>query len=159
MYVGEEIKQQIFDAKGNLKAVKIYIQGPFLGKGGFARVYSIQEVKTEEIFAAKQVRKSNLEKRNSQKKLMQEIRVHENLNHPHVVKFKKYFHDDNFVYLLLELCKNTSLSQLMKNRKKLSELETKYYTRQIIKGLVYLHQNQIIHRDLKLGNIFLDDKM
>jgi len=47
----------------------------------------------------------------------------------------------------------------MLNRKHLTELETKYYIRQIVQGVAYLHLNKVIHRDLKLENLFLDDKM
>lgn len=38
-------------------------------------------------------------------------------------------------------------------------MEVRYYSRQIIKGLQYLHHKNVIHRDIKLGNLFIDDKM
>jgi polo-like kinase 1 len=41
----------------------------------------------------------------------------------------------------------------------LNELEVKYYVEQIISALKYLREKQIIHRDLKLGNLFLNEKM
>ena len=51
------------------------------------------------------------------------------------------------------------MSELLKRRKKLSEPETRYYMAQIVDSLLYLHQNLVIHRDLKLGNLFIDSNM
>lgn len=47
----------------------------------------------------------------------------------------------------------------MKRRKRLTEIEVQYYTYQLIVALKYLHQNRVIHRDLKLGNLFLGEKL
>ena len=47
----------------------------------------------------------------------------------------------------------------MIRRKKITEFEVKYYGRQILKALQYLKEQGIVHRDLKLGNLFLDDDM
>ncbi|XP_007433965.1 serine/threonine-protein kinase PLK1 [Python bivittatus] len=52
-----------------------------------------------------------------------------------------------------------SLLELHKLRKALTEPEARYYLRQIILGCQYLHSNRVIHRDLKLGNLFLNDDM
>lgn len=46
-----------------------------------------------------------------------------------------------------------------RRRKSLTEPETRYYVHQILEGTLYLHQQKIIHRDLKLGNLFLNDEM
>jgi polo-like kinase 1 len=51
------------------------------------------------------------------------------------------------------------MSELLKRRKKLSEPEARYYLAQIIDALKYLHSNLVIHRDLKLGNLFIDCNM
>lgn len=49
--------------------------------------------------------------------------------------------------------------ELHKRRKALTEPEVRYYMKQILIGCIYLHDQKIIHRDLKLGNLFLDDNM
>lgn len=52
-----------------------------------------------------------------------------------------------------------SLLELHKRRKAVTEPEARYYMTQLLKGVHYLHSNKVIHRDLKLGNIFLNDDM
>jgi len=69
------------------------------------------------------------------------------------------FEDSDNVYILLELCHNQSLNELIKRRKRLMEIEAQCYFLQIVNSLKYLHLNKIIHRDLKLGNLFLSEKM
>jgi len=90
---------------------------------------------------------------------MSEIRIHRSLHHPNIVGFEHFFEDTENVYILLELCHNQTLSELLKRRKRLSEVEVQCYLCQIISGLKYLHSRRVIHRDLKLGNLFLTDKM
>ena len=62
---------------------------------------------------------------------------------------------DNNVHILLEYCSQKSLLHVMKNRKVLTEPEVRYYMMQICEGVRYLHRKSILHRDLKLGNMFL----
>jgi polo-like kinase 1 len=75
------------------------------------------------------------------------------------VQFEHFFEDADNAYILLELCRNQSLSDLMRRRKRLSESEVRFYMRQLVEGLAYLHENLVIHRDLKLGNLFLTSDM
>lgn len=137
----------------------IYNKGKFLGKGGFARVYELQNESTGEIFAAKLIPKESFSKSRVRHKLMSEIKIHKSLCHTNIVQFHRFFETDDNVYILLELCTNQSLSDLLRRRKRLTELEAQCYLYQILTGINYLHTHRVIHRDIKLGNIFLSDKM
>ena len=105
-----------------------------------------------------------------------EIEIHRSLSHNHVVGFHGFFEDKNHVYILLELCRRRSLMELHKRRKALTEPEVRYYLKQTLLSVKYLHDEkvrinitcihtfnvyyiQVIHRDLKLGNLFLNDNL
>jgi polo-like kinase 1 len=90
---------------------------------------------------------------------MSEIKIHCSLHHPNIVQFGHFFEDSENVYILLEICQNQTMNELLRRRKRLIELEVQCYLLQIIAGIKYLHQHRVIHRDLKLGNLFLTDKM
>lgn len=60
---------------------------------------------------------------------------------------------------MLDICANQSLTDLIKRRKKLHEVEARYYIYQLVKAIEYVHSKKVIHRDLKLGNLFLTDHM
>lgn len=152
------IEERITKVNGDFH-IKKYARGKLLGKGGFAKVYHFTNLETNKILAGKVMPKANLTKSRSRQKLMTEIRLHKSLHHANIVKFEHVFEDQENVYILLELCEHQSLSELVKRRKRLTEIEVQSYSMQIIDGLKYLHANRIIHRDLKLGNIFLSDKM
>lgn len=85
-----------------------------------------------------------------------EISIHKGLKHPYIVQFKHQFEDAKAVYIIMELCPNQTLMEMLKREKHFSETKTRKYMTQLISALKYLHCNQIIHRDLKLGNLFLD---
>jgi polo-like kinase 1 len=91
--------------------------------------------------------------------LQAEIKIHRSLKHKHVCQYKHYFEDRNNCYILLELCHNQSLNEMIKRRKRLTEPEAAYFMRQLLEATRYMHEQNVIHRDLKLGNLFLDKDM
>lgn len=135
-----------------------FIRGRFLGKGGFAKCYEVQDQETGEVWAAKIVAKSSITKPRAHAKLKSEIAIHRALDHDKVVKFQDAFEDSEHVYILLELCPNLTLNEFMRKRpnKRLGEPEAMFYLYDLITALKYLHKRRVIHRDLKLGNLFLD---
>lgn len=152
------IEEKITKVNGE-SAVKRYARGKLLGKGGFAKCYETTNLETKRVQAAKIIQKSSLTKSRARQKLISEIKIHKSLHHQHIVNFEHVFEDHENVYILLELCTNQTLNELLKRRKRLTELEVQCYVLQMISALKYLHANRVIHRDLKLGNMFLSGKM
>lgn len=144
---------EVIEGKG-----KRYIKGRFLGKGGFAKCYEVRDMETGEFLAAKIVSKASITKPRAHEKLRSEIAIHRSLDHDKVVKFVDYFEDNENVYIILELCPNQTLNEFMRKRpgKRLSEAEAMFYIYDLIMALKYLRRRRVIHRDLKLGNLFLD---
>ncbi|CAJ0961496.1 unnamed protein product, partial [Mesorhabditis belari] len=152
--LAKEIPDVVYDDKG-----KPYKKGRFLGKGGFARCYELYDRQRNITFAGKIISKHLLKGSNQKEKVTQEVTIHRDLCHPHVVRFDGYFEDPENIYILLELCPRRSLVELHKRRGALTPPEVRYMTLQIAEGIEYLHARAIIHRDLKLANVFLNDRM
>lgn len=96
----------------------------------------------------KVVPKSLLEDPKKRQLLLNEIKIHRELDNQNVVQMENYFEDDQNVYLLFELCINDSLDELINQRGFLEEFEIQYYLFQILQGLDYLHKKNIIHGNL-----------
>jgi len=155
---GEEIEERMQKLNGE-DVVKRYAKGKLLGKGGFAKCYELKCLSNKKIYAGKIISKSNITKQSAKNKLKSEIKIHRSMSHQNIVKFEHYFEDSENVYILLELCKSKTLNELIKKRKIISELEVKYYLFQILSAVKYMHANKVIHRDLKLGNLFLSSTL
>lgn len=81
------------------------------------------------------------------------------MRYPNIVRFHKAFTFGESTYIVLELCSNGSLMEMVKRRGFLSESEVRRYVIQICGAIKYMHYKDVLHRDLKMGNIFLDSKM
>lgn len=132
-----------------------YLKGKFLGKGGFARVHELIDLTTNQVFAGKIIPRSRIAKPHNREKIAREIDLHRTLCHRHVVGFERYFEDSDNVYIILEYCPRKSLVHLLKHRSTLDECEVRYYMRQLAEACDYIHGQSIVHRDLKLGNMFI----
>lgn len=89
-----------------------------------------------------------------------EVEIHWQLDHPSILSLYSYFEDSTNVYLVMELCQQGELYKYIQKRgQPLSENEARGVLKSIVRGLEYLHSHGIIHRDLKLSNLLLTDKM
>ncbi|EGX90552.1 Serine/threonine-protein kinase [Cordyceps militaris CM01] len=135
----------------------VYQTGKLLGKGGFAICYSGHLQPSNKVYALKIV-KSHMPAKMEQK-FQTELQIHSKMKHKNIVQFWRAFSFQNSTYLVLELCPNGSLMDMVKRRKGLTEPEVRFYSVQIAGAIKYMHSKGIIHRDLKMGNIFLDAHM
>ncbi|KAI1430004.1 hypothetical protein F5Y12DRAFT_724200 [Xylaria sp. FL1777] len=135
----------------------VYQIGKMLGKGGFAVCYEGQLPGHRKKYALKIVRSKMPSK--MEQKFQTELQIHSKMRHQNIVQFLRAFSFDSCTYLVLELCPNGSLMDMVKRRKGLTEPEVRFYSVQIAGAIKFMHAKGIIHRDLKMGNIFLDRNM
>ncbi|KAF7695528.1 serine/threonine-protein kinase PLK2b isoform X2 [Silurus meridionalis] len=138
---------------------KCYCRGKVLGKGGFAKCYEMTDLSAGKVYAAKIIPHARVAKPHQREKINREIELHRALIHKHIVHFYHHFEDKDNIYILLEYCSRRSLAHILKSRKVLTEPEVRYYLKQTVSALKYLHDQEILHRDLKLGNLFVSDSM
>jgi serine/threonine protein kinase len=126
--------------------------GDCLGKGASGSVYRALNWSTGETVAIKQIGLANLQ-RNELNAIMQEIDLLKNLEHPNIVKYHNYVKSADSLYIILEYCENGSLHSICKNFGKFPENLVSLYTAQVLQGLLFLHEQGVIHRDIKGANI------
>ena len=133
---------------------KKYITQKLLGVGTYGKVYLVQNKYTKEYFAMKEIPKTS-EDLLSDNEILDEIEILKNLDHPDIVRITEFYNTENSYYLINEYCKYGELYEQVKNE--FSETQIAVMFRQILSGIAYLHSNNIIHRDLKLENILIND--
>ncbi|CAK7223231.1 Cell cycle serine/threonine-protein kinase cdc5/MSD2 [Sporothrix curviconia] len=137
----------------------VYQVGKLLGKGGFAVCYSGVLAGTKKLYALKIVKKKMPTKMEQKRQFQTELQIHSKMRQANIVQFFRAFSFESSTYLVLELCPNGSLMDMIKRRKGVTEPEVRFYAVQIAGAIKYMHNKGIIHRDLKMGNIFLDKNM
>ncbi|KAF2069497.1 hypothetical protein CYY_009186 [Polysphondylium violaceum] len=140
----EEIKKSVI--LGN------YSLGVVIGKGGFGTVYQGLDIEDGDFVAIKQINLAKIPKDQLQG-IMNEIDLLKNLNHPNIVKYIKYVKTKDNLNIILEYVENGSLSSIIKKFGKFPESLVCVYIRQVLDGLVYLHEQGVVHRDIKGANI------
>ena len=80
------------------------------------------------------------------------------LNHPNIIKLKGWFEDRDTIYMVLEYIPNKDCARVFK-QKLPSKSQLKNIMKQLVNVLEYVHKEGIVHRDIKLENILIDDKM
>lgn len=81
------------------------------------------------------------------------------MHHPNIVNFFRAFSYFESTYVVLEMCENGSIMDMVKKRRQLSLPEVRRFIVQLCGAVKYMHNRNVIHRDLKMGNLFLDHNM
>lgn len=86
---------------------------------------------------------------------MVEIQLLKKLDHPNIVKYQGFVRTSKNVSIVLEYCENGSLANMCKKYGKIPEHVAALYVEDVLEGLVYLHDQGIIHRDIKGANLLI----
>ncbi|KAJ2453732.1 ATP binding [Coemansia sp. RSA 2336] len=141
---------------------KTWIKGALIASGSFGSVYFGMNTKTGAIMAVKEVdlpKPGTVSMTRNQKMadaLRHELDLLKGLDHKNVVKYLGTDMDETKIYIFLEYVSGGSVSSALASYGMFPESLVRTYTAQIIEGLVYLHGQGIIHRDIKGGNVLID---
>ncbi|KAG6931439.1 NUAK family kinase 1 [Chelydra serpentina] len=89
--------------------------------------------------------------------IRREIEIMSSLSHPHIITIFEVFENKDKIVIIMEYASKGELYDYISERRRLSERETRHFFRQIVSAVHYCHKNGVVHRDLKLENILLDD--
>lgn len=129
-----------------------------LGKGAFGEVRKALHLESGVYRAVKIIYKANASPE-EQKKILNEIDILRQLDHPNIVKIYEYFEDAKFIYIVMELVTGGELFDKIQAVHHFSERKAAEYFLQILGGVNYLHKHGVVHRDLKPENILFDDNL
>ena len=127
-----------------------------IGRGGFGKVWKVKLKKTNEYFALKEMFKVKVIDRRSEVSIMSERNLLSKLKHPFIVNMHFAFQDFSRLYLVMDLLSGGDLRYHIAKKKTFSEQETKFFIANLILSLEYIHNQKIIHRDVKPENLVLD---
>ncbi|CEP11976.1 hypothetical protein [Parasitella parasitica] len=142
-----------------------WIRGELIGKGSFGRVYHALNVEAGEWIAVKQVDLpttkadyANPQLRETKDALFREISLLEDLDNEYIVQYLGYDVDENegHINIFLEYVPGGSIASCLSKTGKFEVPLVRFFTQQILMGLAYLHNRNVLHRDIKAGNILLD---
>ncbi|XP_062333636.1 mitogen-activated protein kinase kinase kinase 1 [Osmerus eperlanus] len=136
-----------------------WLKGQQIGLGAFSSCYQAQDVGTGTLMAVKQVtyvRNTSSEQEEVVEALREEIRMMAHLNHPNIIRMLGATCEKNNYNLFVEWMAGGSVSHLLNKYGAFKEAVIINYTEQLLRGLAYLHENQIIHRDIKGANLLID---
>jgi len=130
-----------------------------ISSGGNSIVIRAKRISTGELFAAKVVSRNYLVENGLLMNFEQEIRVHQTLDHPNIVKLYEIIYTEELIVLIQEFCLKGDLLDFVQNHGICPSSFARRMFYQLLCALSYIHSRNIAHLDLKLENILLDDDM
>ncbi|XP_019746796.1 NUAK family SNF1-like kinase 1 [Hippocampus comes] len=130
-----------------------------LGKGTFGKVKKAVDRASLETVAIKTIRKERITDDLDKIHIQREIEITSSLRHSHIIRFLEVFESRDKIVIVMEYASKGELYDYISEKGKLAETESRSIFRQITSAVHYCHKNGVVHRDLKLENILLDEDL
>lgn len=134
---------------------QLYKLDKVLGRGGYGTVMQATQLSSGDQVAVKIMPKRELHSSRRQARLKTEVGILRKMQHDNILKLHEALQDGENVYIVTELCKEGSMLDWLKVRENASEMAVLCMMQQALEGLTHLHENGIVHRDIKPQNIVL----
>ena len=141
----------------NNKKIDDNIISKIIGEGGYGSVIKVIHKSTGQVRAMKIISKDNLRPGYTELEIFREINILKKLEHPNIMKLFEFYSDDDSFYLINEFCSEGDLSEKLAKVGRFNEKIVKLLMFQIFSAVLYLHSNNVIHGDLKLENVMVDN--
>ncbi|XP_060894359.1 serine/threonine-protein kinase TAO3 [Labrus mixtus] len=128
-----------------------------IGHGSFGAVYFARNSYSNEVVAIKKMSYNGKQTAEKWQDIIKEVKFLGQLRHPNTIEYKGCYLKDNTAWLVMEYCLGSASDLLEVHKKPLQELEIAAITHGALLGLAYLHSHNMIHRDVKAGNILLTE--
>uniref|UniRef100_A0A8C9V070 non-specific serine/threonine protein kinase n=1 Tax=Scleropages formosus TaxID=113540 RepID=A0A8C9V070_SCLFO len=128
-----------------------------IGHGSFGAVYFARDVQTTEVVAIKKMSYSGKQSNEKWQDIIKEVRFLQRIQHPNSIQYKGCYLREHTAWLVMEYCLGSASDLLEVHKKPLQEIEIAAITHGALQGLAYLHSHNMIHRDIKAGNILLTE--
>uniref|UniRef100_A0AAQ5YLD5 non-specific serine/threonine protein kinase n=1 Tax=Amphiprion ocellaris TaxID=80972 RepID=A0AAQ5YLD5_AMPOC len=128
-----------------------------IGHGSFGAVYFARDVRTNEVVAIKKMSYSGKQSTEKWQDIIKEVKFLQRIQHPNSIEYKGCYLREHTAWLVMEYCLGSASDLLEVHKKPLQEVEIAAITHGALQGLAYLHSHNMIHRDIKAGNILLTE--
>uniref|UniRef100_A0A8C0H3G5 non-specific serine/threonine protein kinase n=1 Tax=Chelonoidis abingdonii TaxID=106734 RepID=A0A8C0H3G5_CHEAB len=128
-----------------------------IGHGSFGAVYFARDVRTNEVVAIKKMSYSGKQSNEKWQDIIKEVKFLQRIKHPNSIEYKGCYLREHTAWLVMEYCLGSASDLLEVHKKPLQEVEIAAITHGALQGLAYLHSHNMIHRDIKAGNILLTE--
>uniref|UniRef100_A0A668SI30 Serine/threonine-protein kinase TAO3 n=1 Tax=Oreochromis aureus TaxID=47969 RepID=A0A668SI30_OREAU len=128
-----------------------------IGHGSFGAVYFARNSYSNEVVAIKKMSYNGKQTTEKWQDIIKEVKFLGQLRHPNTIEYKGCYLKDNTAWLVMEYCLGSASDLLEVHKKPLQEMEIAAITHGALLGLAYLHSHNMIHRDVKAGNILLTE--
>uniref|UniRef100_A0A3B5LQG0 non-specific serine/threonine protein kinase n=1 Tax=Xiphophorus couchianus TaxID=32473 RepID=A0A3B5LQG0_9TELE len=128
-----------------------------IGHGSFGAVYFARDVRTNEVVAIKKMSYSGKQSNEKWQDIIKEVKFLQRIRHPNSIEYKGCYLREHTAWLVMEYCLGSASDLLEVHKKPLQEVEIAAITHGALQGLAYLHSHNMIHRDVKAGNILLTE--
>ncbi|XP_048809365.1 mitogen-activated protein kinase kinase kinase 19 isoform X2 [Lagopus muta] len=152
-----EESTQVPGSNVNNKDTIMWTRGEILGKGAYGTVYC-GLTNQGQLIAVKQVVLDTSDRLTTEKeyqKLHEEVDLLKTLKHVNIVTYLGTCLEDNILSIFMEFVPGGSISSILNRFGPLPEIVLCKYTKQILEGVAYLHDNCVVHRDIKGNNVML----